>query len=987
MKIKKIIALCGLVQIITASVVFNSSVTAYAQVKDYGNGVLFDAEFYAKEYPDVFEAFGNDEEALYNHYIQFGIKEGRKAYEGQVISKDKVTAGNQTTDQTADETQSGQAEPTEGDNQEAEEQEETEEKEYSKGLVLVYLNGSDLETESGYAHKAVNQMIEASKNGNTRFVVLAGGTKKWHHPAMQKANNGSSISYVIENGEIRELCDYNNKKEFLSSETLSQFIYDTTSWYGAEHTSMIFWDHGGGVTGGYGSNEITDKGMTVPEVVDGIKDSGVTFESVGFDTCLMGSLEVASSFSNLATYFVGSQEVESGHGWNFKSFENYGTTDFQTFGKKLIDDYDEYNKTTDDDKAFLRTLSMYSIPKLDKAQKEWDNLLVSLGKSKEGVVALANARNYTREFNEGNTADNRNGGVDLIDLLTALNTPESKAMIETVKQAVLYKNNNKQDGVNGISAYLPGENVYIYNDKYENIKSTLSDSAMETFDKLESIYCGQRDSVLFSNTKRDQKHDDDYDYSDQDWYNKEYASIGVKGNYSYNEVKNGGFALKCEEGFTMPQIEQSEMRVILKDNKLGYVSLGRVNTFCRTADLKNPVFNFNGQWIHINGMPVAVYQYGEFELKGKKYIDMYTFANVNGKECKLNIQWNATDKEYSYDGYIPADATIDGKTKYKGFVNGDEIQFVYDTTKDGKKRTTSTLFDSFIYDEDNYNIETKAINQPGDDVMFHGTITDAYGKTISTPYFKVGDNGNQVTVENVKGSEIEAVKSEEDNNEDWTFEDDNSSFLSCYYNPDSDSYESYDGETKAYNMILVESRDVIHFSENIGVGFFYDAGQNQFYLMDPNGNIDDESGSDAAGFAASLAKNDDEFNKYLEIFEYISSIKSSDDLHIEIQALENLYKEFDDIFSGLTNQSSEDASTQDSSAGENTASNAAGAAASSDGSDSDDTDIYYDEEDDTYYYYDEDTDEIYEYDPDTGETYEIDDDDDDEYEEDEDDNG
>lgn len=40
---------------------------------------FFDAELYAESYPDLKEAFGNDEEALYQHYLTYGIKEGRCA--------------------------------------------------------------------------------------------------------------------------------------------------------------------------------------------------------------------------------------------------------------------------------------------------------------------------------------------------------------------------------------------------------------------------------------------------------------------------------------------------------------------------------------------------------------------------------------------------------------------------------------------------------------------------------------------------------------------------------------------------------------------------------------------------------------------------------------------------------------------------------------------------------------------------------------------
>ncbi|MBO4458042.1 MAG: CAP domain-containing protein [Butyrivibrio sp.] len=42
----------------------------------------FDYKYYADTYPDVKKAYGYNKEALWNHYVQYGKKEGRKCYEG-----------------------------------------------------------------------------------------------------------------------------------------------------------------------------------------------------------------------------------------------------------------------------------------------------------------------------------------------------------------------------------------------------------------------------------------------------------------------------------------------------------------------------------------------------------------------------------------------------------------------------------------------------------------------------------------------------------------------------------------------------------------------------------------------------------------------------------------------------------------------------------------------------------------------------------------
>ncbi len=57
------------------------------------DGTLFDAEFYARRYPDVVEVFGTTDPAvMYRHYQQYGIREGRLPYEGADVTATGVTA-------------------------------------------------------------------------------------------------------------------------------------------------------------------------------------------------------------------------------------------------------------------------------------------------------------------------------------------------------------------------------------------------------------------------------------------------------------------------------------------------------------------------------------------------------------------------------------------------------------------------------------------------------------------------------------------------------------------------------------------------------------------------------------------------------------------------------------------------------------------------------------------------------------------------------
>ena len=67
--------------------VCTASNDAVGSVNIMPNGDFFSASFYAATYPDVAAELGTDEAVLYRHYQQFGQKEGRLAYPGQITYK------------------------------------------------------------------------------------------------------------------------------------------------------------------------------------------------------------------------------------------------------------------------------------------------------------------------------------------------------------------------------------------------------------------------------------------------------------------------------------------------------------------------------------------------------------------------------------------------------------------------------------------------------------------------------------------------------------------------------------------------------------------------------------------------------------------------------------------------------------------------------------------------------------------------------------
>lgn len=103
--------------------------------------------------------------------------------------------------------------------------------------------------------------------------------------------------------------------------TLSSFLNYGFDFFPADSYSLILWDHGGGPVLGYGVDENFRDLLTLDELSEALEDSVgahmTKLEWIGFDACLMSSLEVASVLAPYANYMIASQETEPGWGWNY----------------------------------------------------------------------------------------------------------------------------------------------------------------------------------------------------------------------------------------------------------------------------------------------------------------------------------------------------------------------------------------------------------------------------------------------------------------------------------------------------------------------------------------------------------------------------------------------------------------------------------------------------------------------------------------------
>jgi hypothetical protein len=332
-----------------------------------------------------------------------------------------------------------------------------------KRTVMIYMIGSDLESKYLAATKDIDEMINSSINYNDINILLyTGGTKKWHNEKISSDKQGlfeineSGLELIEEYDPTNKMLDYDNLLFLL------KYGYDN---YDTEYYDLILWDHGAGPIYGYGYDEYNKlDSMSISNIKKALNDSPFMgenkLEMIGFDACLMSSVEIASTLSSYANYMVASQEFEPGSGWDYTFLEKVNkNTSTQELGKLIIDYYEKYYMSKDYAKGI--SLSLLKLNKIDNVIK-YTNQLFS--KIDENLVfdfssisrTRSNSKSYGRIANEEYSYDL----VDYSDLLNKLPVKyeeDVNNLKTSLSDLVIYQKTDLVD-TNGVSIFFPYEN-------------------------------------------------------------------------------------------------------------------------------------------------------------------------------------------------------------------------------------------------------------------------------------------------------------------------------------------------------------------------------------------------------------------------------------------------------------------------------------------------------------------------------------------------
>ena len=351
-----------------------------------------------------------------------------------------------------------------------------------KKTLFIYMCGSNLETKQGLAGKNIDEMLSANIGDNVNIVIETGGTKTWRsHDIDSKAIQ----RYEVVSGRLK-LIETLDNADMGEPQTLTDFLVWGQKNYPANNSMLILWDHGAGaVKGACFDENYSFDALTLNEIKTALEYAKLKnkFDIIGFDACLMASVETAYYVYNYARYMLGSEEIEPAGGWDYKTLcEVFSESNNPVeTGKKVCDAY--VQKCREKDKLFA-TLSLFDLSQTPMLMNQCSAAIEYIEKyagKADYFSEVMNATNTCEKFGGDNSFQGSSNMLDFVDFVNKATGDEYRELID-VSDFVLYSVNSGQRANNGVSFYYPA----VYNE--QEMQDYLKLGVNENFNKFLSKY-------------------------------------------------------------------------------------------------------------------------------------------------------------------------------------------------------------------------------------------------------------------------------------------------------------------------------------------------------------------------------------------------------------------------------------------------------------------------------------------------------------------
>ena len=606
-------------------------------------------------------------------------------------------------------------------------------------VIYWYLCGSDLESNYGAATNDLAEMMEVQLPEGVQIVIQTGGTHMWQNDIID-ANYSERYLYDSEGLQLIEQHDIANMGD---AEVLTSFLEFAETNYPGKRTMVHFWNHGGGSLTGAAFDEVFEgDSLTLDELytsfaeVYGEIPEGYPVDIVGFDTCLMATIDTAYTLCDFSNYLVASEESEPGNGWDYTGWlsaiaENK-TIHPEDLGKVICDTYtkgceqfgthEEITLSVTDLSQIgpvLEAYETFGLEALDYAVNLDTSIFNHMAKE---AVSVENYGGNTREKGFSNM-------VDLGQLARSMAeyTPESaQAVCEALDGAVVYqiKSTYRPDGM-GLACYYP------YDGNIENLERFMNVSPSTSFafyylygltgyfDEEGMAYLNER----LGYTQEEVPELENLETMGSDW---EDMPLTI------NDEGCATLTLGPEAYEALSQVTFELYYTSFEEDDGALIALGTDNNM--TGDWDTGVFseNFLGYWGHIDGVPC----YMEMVYEGEDYNEYAVPVLINDEVYNLSIIYDYLEEGYTILGARkPLDESGAADKNIYTLQEGDQLEpihYVNDLnsesdalvpfTMDAITVTEDTTFDD-AYLGDGYYLMMFAMHDAQGNTMYSAVAT------------------------------------------------------------------------------------------------------------------------------------------------------------------------------------------------------------------------------------------------------------------------
>ena len=510
--------------------------------------------------------------------------------------------------------------------------------------IYWYLCGSDLETNGGFATIDLLEMMDVQLPENVNVVIQTGGANTWQNNLM----DASKIQRWLFNSEGLQLVDEQATTNMGEAQTLYDFLYFSSENFPADKVAVTFWNHGGGSVSGAAFDEIHGLDslnlIEMYQAFDAVwpaDTANPALELVGFDTCLMATVDVAAVFQNFSKYLVASEEVEPGNGWLYSGWlgELAANPDMEgdDLGIAICNTYYEGCEAVGtQDQTTLSVTDLTKLTPLLEAYESFGQEAFVAASQDPGFFAQLGRAAAQSENYGGNTKEQ--GYTNMVDLghlarQTAWMLPSAQSVSDALAECVIYQVGGiYRSEATGLSCY------YSYNgdindfNGYIGVGTGLAFKHLYAYGLTGKMAEGGDEYLASLNIEELPKI---ITLADMDWdgvpldVNDEGTSFLTLGPDAYDVLAGIGFQL-----FYVDEAND-QMLLLGTDNDM-------------TADWENGVFydNFRGVWGAIDDHLV----YMELSFEGDGY-NLYSVPILlNGEQYNLRVAYDFTAEEWSILG-------------------------------------------------------------------------------------------------------------------------------------------------------------------------------------------------------------------------------------------------------------------------------------------------------------------------------------------------